>query len=108
MDQMTGAVSLGLLADETVLALGRLLRSEPLGERERASLADAQMLLSALGDEEIQIIPPHGPQQLHSDATNSVLFRAARLQAPNEPVRAVFLRFANALNNALKSGDVDI
>jgi len=101
MNELAGVVSLGLLADETVLAIGRLLRHEALGSREHDVLLDAKGLLESLGSAEVPLIQVSGWHHLHADPANGAVFRAARIQAPNEPVRAILNKFAAALEIAI-------
>jgi hypothetical protein len=98
--ELTDTVSLGFLSSDLVLALGRLVRQENLSSRDRDALRSGHDLLERLGNPEPTLQPTPGPRLLTSDAVDVEVFRAARVQEPGEPVKAVIARMAALLERA--------
>jgi hypothetical protein len=100
--ELTDTVSLGFLATDLVLAMGRFLRMEPLSKDNKKTLRDAHELLQRLGQHEPTLMPVAGPRLLTSDAVDLEVFRAARAQEPGEPVKAVVARMADVLGRSIQ------
>jgi hypothetical protein len=98
LEELTGAVSLGVLAEEMVLATGRVLREEHLGDRERQTLEFGHQLLERLSTATFGLVPPSGPRRMDTDETYLDAFRAVRLQAPEEPAQEYLSRLADVLS----------
>jgi hypothetical protein len=101
LEELTGAVSLGVLAQEIVLATSRVLRKEDLADRERHTLEAGQQLLERLSAEKLGVAPPAGARTMDTEETYLDAFRAARLQAPDEPAQEFLGRLAKVLSAVL-------
>ncbi len=102
LEELTGAVSLGVLAEEMVLATGRLLRDEQLGDKDLGILGVGQQLLERLSSESLGVVPPSGPRRMDTEEAYLDAFRAARLQAPGEPAQEFLGKLADVLGRAIK------
>jgi hypothetical protein len=109
--ELTDTVSLGFLATDLVLAMGRLLRKENLSTDDVSTLRSGRELLQRLGRAEPTLTPIAGPRLLTSDAVDLEVFRAARAQVPDEPVKTFVARMAEVLersvSGALGPSDID-
>jgi hypothetical protein len=101
LEELTGAVSLGVLAEEMVLAAGRVLRREALGDRERQSLRMGHQLLERASSAKFGVVPPEGPRRMDTDEAYLDAFRAVRLQAPGEPAQEYLRKLAAVLSRVL-------
>jgi len=99
--ELTDTVSLGFLATDLVLAMGRRLRDEELTDGDLAVMHGGHDLLQRLGQPQPSLMPVVGPRFLTSDAVDVEVFRAARAQEPDEPVKAVIGRMASLLDRAI-------
>lgn len=102
LEELTGTISLGLLAEELVLAAGRALRSETLGDRELQTLETGHQLLERLGRVTFGVVPPPSTRRMDTDEAYLDAFRAVRLQAPGEPAQEYMRRHAAVLARVLK------
>jgi hypothetical protein len=83
-EQLTNAVSLGVLAEEMVLAAGHAVARRPLDEHETEVLRTGQQLLAAIASTTLTVVPTPGPRRMDTDAAYLEAFRAVRLEAPGE------------------------
>jgi hypothetical protein len=100
--EVAGAVSLGLLSEDVVLSAGRVLRKEALEPSDYEALRNGKALLERLGSKAIggAVVPP-GPRRIDSDESDLDVYRAVRIQSPNEPARDLLSRLADLLDRAI-------
>lgn len=100
IEELSGAVSIGLLAEETVLATARVLRGINLNQRDKEALLTARKLLQRLGATPTGVMSPPGPKRMDSEEAYLDTLRAVRLQAPNEPLHGYLTKLAKVLSKA--------
>lgn len=101
IDELTGAVSLGLLSQDVVLAIGRVRRAEPLTDSDSHSLRGGKFLLDRLASDAPSLVQSEHPRQMQDDVADREVFRAVRIQSPDEPAREFLARLALVLDHAL-------
>lgn len=106
LEELSGVVSAGLLAEGVVFASGRLMRSEPLEVAEREALSQGKLLLQLIASPDAG--PPNvaGMGYLAADAGALETLRAVRAQAPDEDVRVFLERLMAVVDGALQGQDV--
>jgi hypothetical protein len=109
LEELTGAVSLGVLAEDAVLATSHVLHgSSDSADLDKKTLIIAQKILEDLSSATtIQIIAPSGHRQMNTDEVYLDAFRAVRLQAPDQPVQEYLRNLADALKRVIDSGTVE-
>lgn len=108
LEQLTGAISLGVFSEEMVLAIGRLRRAEALSDQERKTLETGQQLLSHLSSEGASVLSRKGPRFMDADAVVLDVFKAARLQGSPETARDMLAKIAGALERALHDSPLQV
>jgi len=103
LQEMTGAVSLGVLAEEMVLAVGKLRREESLAARDLDTITGGEQLLQRLSSDTPSVLSPVGIRHMGSEAALLDVFRAVRLRAPDQPVREFLRKLAEPLGRAARS-----
>jgi hypothetical protein len=109
LEELTGAVSLGVLAEDAVLATSHVLHgtSDDV-DRDRQTLVVAQKILEELSSPTtIEISAPSGHRQMNTDEVYLDAFRAVRLQAPDQPVQEYLKDLADALKRVIETGKVE-
>jgi hypothetical protein len=102
LEELTGAVSLGVLAEDTVLATARVLREESLGARYRQTLQVAHQVLEGLSSDRVdEVTAPSGRRRMDTDELYLDAFHAVRIQAPGEPAQDYLKKLANAIKRVL-------
>jgi hypothetical protein len=99
LQEMAGTVSLGVLAEEMILALGKLKRDEKLADPDVRTLNGGHQLLSQLGAEAPATVAGGGVRRMGSESALDV-YRAVRIHAPDQPVRDVLRKLAAPLGRA--------
>lgn len=102
LEELAGPISMGLLAEEVVLAVGMAMRDEELGHRERRAIEHAQAFLRGLSSTTNDIIGPAVLRQMDSDQTYMDAFRAIKLHAPDQPFREYLEKVEQVLGKALE------
>lgn len=100
LEEVTGAVSLGVLAEEMVLAVGRLRREEQLTQEDLRTIEAGQRLLEELSSAVPGVLSPGGTRHMDTEAAILDVYRAVRLRAPEEPAREFLARLAKPLARA--------
>lgn len=107
IEELANAASAGLLAEEMVFAMGRILRGEPLDQsEERESVALGKAVLESLTSSDLTIPPPEGMSQLAADDEALDALHAVMIQAPERDVREYLGRLVDVLDLVLKQEDV--
>jgi hypothetical protein len=100
---LSSTVSLGLLAEGVVLALGRASRREELGSTDRDALSGASVLFGDIAANRVSITGPRGasglPKLAYSDA-----IRAAEMYAPDETAQVLAARIVSLIDAVLANG----
>lgn len=109
LEELTGAVSLGVLAEDAVLATSHVLHgSSDDVDRDKQTLVIAQKILEDLSSATtIGIVAPSGPRQMNTDDFYLDAFRAVRLQAPEQPAQEYLKSLADALKRVIDNGKVE-
>lgn len=102
MEEVTGAVGLGLFAGDVVLALGRLINSRTAEPTDRDTLQLAAQLLEGLGTPVDSPAPPSGQRQLAGENALDAL-AAVESEAAEADVEDFIRPLAEALKQSLKS-----
>jgi hypothetical protein len=105
LEELSGAVSLGLLAEDMVIVIGRVMRGETLNAKDRRVLEMARALFATLGCADV-ILPAAGRDQMLSDDAYFDALRAVETQVPGQEAQAAAARLVELLDTVL-TGDVD-
>lgn len=100
--EVAGAVSLGLLSEDLVLSVGRLLRKDPLEAADYQALQFGKSLMERLGSQSRGALVASGTSRIDTDESDLDVYRAVRIQSPNEPARELLNRFAGLLDRAIR------
>jgi hypothetical protein len=104
-EELSSAVALGLLAENMVLALGRVLRGDPVRDTDRPVLEDAKRLFETLGDDTIVPLNRMYDRMFADDAYRDTL-RIVREQVPDQSDREIATQLAALIGSVLE-GAVD-
>jgi hypothetical protein len=105
--ELASATSTGLLAEEMVFAIGRLLRERSRPEGEDAKAIEAgRVLLNSAVDPSLGVSQPGLSQLSQSEGTLDTI-RAVLVQAPGEDVKNYVQRLDRALKRALEDSGED-
>ena len=105
-EQLTNAVSLGVLAEEMVLAVGHAVARRPLDEHDTEVLRTGQQLLSAIASTTLTVVPTPGPRRMNTDAAYLEAFRAVRLEAPGERAQDYLNSLCAVIEKTASGGDI--
>jgi hypothetical protein len=105
MEEMTGAVQLGLFAGEAAIALERTINQGEVGAGERQTLAQGLWLLEALQGPRNHGGEGNGPQHLAIGEAGLDILTAIEAQAEDTTLGDFLTDLAEGLRNAL-DGDV--
>ena len=78
-EELSGVLSLGLLAEGAVMALGRVIRSEPLRYEDLRVVADARRLFELMATEDVLVVETLEDQMLTDESSLDAL-RVVELQ----------------------------
>ena len=106
VEQMTGAVNLGLLATNAADALGRTAASGGVSQADRASLEEALALLEAIRDPGKRVGSPQGPEYLTLGGGGLDVLSVLEARSADGDVISFIEPLANALTEAI-SGKVE-
>ncbi len=106
MEEMTGAVGLGLFASDAVLALGRAIQSGSVDAADKPVLEQGLKLLKDLREPEDAAAPPEGPRQLGLGGTNLDVLAAIEAEAADADVDSFLEPLTEVLEDGLKGGDL--
>lgn len=101
LEEISGAVGLGLLAADVVRAIGRLSRAADISERDRTSLTAAQDLLDALIAPSSGAALPPGLRLLSSSGSAMDALSAVESKAADQDVTEFLRPLAAALAAAI-------
>lgn len=101
MEEVTGAVSLGLFAGDAVFALGRVISTGSVAEDDRPILERGQQLLEALGAPVDAPTPPGGPRHLALGGSALDVLAAVETEAAEVAVEDFLRPLADALKESL-------
>lgn len=96
---LSSAVSLGVLAEDVVLATGRLLRGEPLDEQTTEVLARGRELIVSLYDTQKGLGPTLSASRQVSEQATIDALRAIRRQGLEAPTQDYLRSLAELLEN---------
>lgn len=102
LEEVSGAVGLGLLAGDIVIATSKLLRGADLSTSDRAALVACEALLKAMASPPSALLPGHRLGQLGSKRSAIDALRAVQLRVPPEDVQAYVKSLADAVASVLK------
>lgn len=105
MEEVSGAVGIGLLAADVVGAVGRLTRGAALREGDKAYLGAAKSLLEALISPSTGAAPPAGLRLLAASGSGLEALSAVELKAANTDVTEFLSPLASALESAISNPD---
>ena len=105
-EQLTNAVSLGVLAEEMVLAAGHAAARQTLDDHDLEILRTGQQLLSAIASATLTVVPTPGPRRMDTDAAYLEAFRAVRLEAPGERAQDFVSNLSGVLEKAVSGGEI--
>jgi len=104
-EEISNVLALGLLSEEMVLVVGRVLRKEPLSERDRRVVEDAKRLFQALRTESVLPTDPRMRRLPFNDAYREAL-NAVKVRVPDtDEVEAA--AYLVELLNAVLAGSLD-
>lgn len=108
LEELTGAVSLGVLAEDAVLATSHILNEavDGIPDHDKQTLIIAQQVLEGLSSATTIAISPPETRQMNTDDVYLDAFRAVRLQAPDQPAQEYLKGLADALRRVIDSGTV--
>lgn len=106
LEEVTGAVSLGLLASDVAVATSQMLRGIDTSSIDRVSLERGAALLRALSRPFEEPAPPDGLGQLGSRGSELDALRALEVHMPGEDVREAVRPLADALDQILGGAPV--
>jgi hypothetical protein len=104
-EELSGLLSLGLLAEGAIRALGRVTRNEPLAEGDERILHDALRLFERMAEEEVVVVRAVADQMLTDDSYLDAL-RVVELAAGND-LQERAKRYAELLGRAVDGGVTD-
>lgn len=106
LEELSSTVSAGLLAEETVFAIGRLLRGQALDTSSRRAIKQAADLLRAATSPSAPVADAISFQQLSTDDSALDALRAARVQAPDKDLQEYLQHLVAVLERAEEGEDV--
>jgi hypothetical protein len=106
LEEVSGAVSLGLLASDIVIASSKLLRGAELADSDRSALEHGESLLEAMSAPLDDVQPPHRLGQLGSKNSAIDALHAVQVRVPGEDVHEHVRPLANAVKQVLGGGPV--
>lgn len=101
LEEVSGAVSLGLLASDIVIATSKVLRGADLSPSESLALKGGEAILRALSAPLDDIRPPHRLGQLGSKSSAIDALRAIQVRVPGEDVHEYVKPLADAVEKVL-------
>lgn len=104
-EEVSTVVSLGLLAEDMVLVIGRVMRGDEMRERDRRVLEKAKRLLETLSSEDVVPVDLGADQMLADEAYLDAL-RALKLRAPEAEEQVAAAQLV-ALLDAVLRGELD-
>ena len=103
LEEMSGAVGLGLLASDLVLTTGKVLRADALSDDDRRTLAFGRRLLEALGTPLDDVPPIEGLGQLSSKNSALDAIKAMQVRFPGDDIGKHVVPLAEALRAVLEA-----
>jgi hypothetical protein len=101
LEEVSGAVSLGLLASDIVIATSKVLRGVAPSSSERAALESGEVLLRAMSAPIDDVRPSHRLGQLGSKSSAIDALHAVQLRVPGEDVQEYVKPLADAVRKVL-------
>lgn len=102
LEEMSGAVSLGLLASDIVIAASRILRGAGASEADRAALGGGEALLRALSAPLDDVRPPARLGHLGSKSSAMDALHAIQVRIPDGDVQEYVRPLADAVRMVLE------
>lgn len=106
LEEVTGAVSLGLLASDVTVATSKVLRGVAPTPVDRVALENGRALLRAISKPPEELVPPEGLGQLGSRGGTLDALRALEVQMPGPDIEQSVRPLADALEQVLKGAAV--
>jgi hypothetical protein len=106
LEEMSGAVGMGLLASDIVLAIGKALRSEVLSDQDEQALRGGQQVLQALSSPVADLPLSDGLSQLGGSSTLDAL-QAVEGEVASGSVQERAAHFAEQLGAVIGGDPVD-
>jgi hypothetical protein len=103
-DELTGVLSLGLLAESAVMALGRAIRSEPLRDEDVRALEQAQQLFALMATQDVVVVDAFDNTML-TDESYLDAVRVVELREDDGELQERAARYVELIRSAL-DGDV--
>jgi hypothetical protein len=107
LEEVSGAVSLGLLASDVAIACSRLLRRVDLSESEQQALQAGHLLLQALSEPLGDIRPSDRLGQLGSKSSAIDALHAVELRVPGKDIREFVEPLAQSVAKVLAGAPID-
>jgi hypothetical protein len=101
LEEVSGAVSLGLLASDIVIATSKVLRGADLSGSETGALRSGETLLRAMSTPLDDVRPPRRLGQLGSKSSAIDALRAIQVRMPGEDVQEYVKPLADAVRKVL-------
>jgi len=99
-----GALSAGLLAEKMVLALGRVLRSDPLTDEDKRVLASARDLFETMTSRDVLVFGPRASRML-DDGSYFDALEVVEVQANGDELEERLNRYAELLKKLADGHD---
>jgi len=107
LEELAGAVGLGLLASDVVIATSKLLRAAHLSEDEHNALLNCKLLLQALSAPLDDVRPSARLGQLGSKRSALDALQAVQVHVPGKDVQEYVKRLADAIEEVIVTGSPD-
>jgi hypothetical protein len=101
LEEVSGAVSLGLLASDIVIATSKVLRGAEPSSSERSALEGGEALLRAMSAPLDEVRPPHRLGKLGSKSSAIDALHAMQVFVPGEDVQEHVKPLADAVRKIL-------
>jgi hypothetical protein len=106
LEEVSGAVSLGLLASDIVIATSKVLRGADPSSSERSALESGEALLRAMSAPLDDVRPPHRLGHLGSKSSAIDALHAVQMRVPGEDVQEYVKPLADAMREVLAGAPV--
>jgi len=106
-EELTSTVSLGVLAEEMVMAAGHAAARKELDEHDVEVLRSGQELLSTIASATLTVVPTPGPRRMDTDVAYLEAFRAVRLEAPGERAQDYLNELCGIIGKVLGGGEIN-
>lgn len=107
LEEVSGAVSLGLLASDIAIACSKLLRHADLSDAEEKSLRAGHLLLQALSEPLDDVRPSDRLGQLGSKSSAIDALHAVELRVPGEDIREYVQPLEESLAAVMATGNIN-